>query len=373
LACASTKIGGADFTVDEKLKAEQEMKEQVKRWRPGQQVVMVGVGLLIVFVLFGPMRHASGGESEKCGSVKMEKVSYGGWPNCIKLSNGEIELIATTDVGTRIMRFGYVGGQNLFKEYKDQLGKTGGKEWRIYGGHRIWHGPEDIERTFYPDNSRIDYKWDGKTLKLIQPVEAITGIVKEIEVTLEPKANKVKVLHRLTNNNQWDVEAAPWALTVMAQRGRLILPQEPYRPHPDYLLAARPVVLWHYTNMSDPRWTWGEKYIQLQQDPNRKAKQKIGLLNKQGWGAYYLDGELFVKRYPYDPAGKYPDYECNTATFTDGDMLEFETLGSLAKIAAKGGKVEHVEMWYLFKAEVGEEESEIDAKVLPLLEQTCAL
>jgi hypothetical protein len=302
----------------------------------------------------------------------MEKVSYAGWPNCIKLANGQIELIATTDVGPRIIRVGYIGEQNLFKEYEDQLGQTSGDKWRIYGGHRIWHGPEDIERTFFPDNSPIDYKWDGKTLKLLQPVEALNGIEKHIELTLDPEQNHVKVLHRLINRNQWDIKAAPWALSVMAQHGTLILPQEPFRPHPEYLLAARPIVLWHYTDMSDPRWTWGEKYIQLKQDPDRKTKEKIGLLNKQGWGAFYLNGDLFLKRYPYDPAAKYPDYNCNTATFTDGDMLEFETLGPFVKIPAKGGKVEHVENWYLFKAELGEGESEIDEKVLPLLEKTTA-
>ena len=87
----------------------------------------------------------------------MDKVSYGGWPNCVKLSNDQIELIATTDVGPRIIRFGYVGGQNLFTECKDQLGKTGGDKWRSYGGHRLWHGPEDPQRTYYPDNSPIEH------------------------------------------------------------------------------------------------------------------------------------------------------------------------------------------------------------------------
>ena len=299
----------------------------------------------------------------------MEKVSYGGWPNCIKLSNGQVELVTTTDVGPRVMRFGYVGGQNLFKEYKDQIGKTGGEDWRIYGGHHLWHCPEDHKRTYYPDNTAIKYGWDGKTLKLSQPVETTTGVVKEIEITLDAKSNKAKVLHRLINTNQWDIEASCWALSCMAQGGRIILPQEPYRPHPDYLLAARPLVLWYFTDMSDPRWSWGEKYIQLRQDPDKKTKEKVGMLNKQGWGAYYLNGELFVKRYPYDPDAAYPDYGCNTETFTNGDMLEFETLGPMIKIPANSGKIEHTEHWYLFKSEVSEDESDIDKKVLPLIQK----
>jgi hypothetical protein len=300
----------------------------------------------------------------------MEKVSYGGWPDCIRLSNVKIELIVTTVVGPRVIRFGYVGGQNLLKEYQDQLGKTGGDKWRIYGGHRLWHAPEDPERTYYPDNAAVKHSWDGKTLKLIQPIETTTGIAKEIEITMDAKTDSVKLLHRLINKNLWDIEAAPWSLTVMSPKGRLILPQEPYRPHPEYLLPARVVVLWHYTDMKDPRWVWGRKYIQLRQDPNATTNQKGGLLNKLGWGAYCLNGELFIKRYPYIPGATYPDMGCNTETYTDSDMLEFETLGPLTKIAANGGTAEHTENWFLFKAEVGEDESEIDKKVLPLVKKT---
>jgi hypothetical protein len=53
-------------------------------------------------------------------AVKVEKTEYKGWPNCYRVSNGEIELIVTGDVGPRIIRFGFVGGQNLFKEFADQ-------------------------------------------------------------------------------------------------------------------------------------------------------------------------------------------------------------------------------------------------------------
>jgi len=332
-------------------------------------VIAVGLGLVLMATLGCPPQAIGGRGIRKGRNVRMEKVSYGGWPNCIKLSNGQIELIATTDVGPRIMRFGYVGGQNLLKEYKDQLGKTGGDEWQIYGGHRLWHAPEHAVRTYFLDNSAIKHSWDGKTLKLTQDVETTTGIVKEIEVTLDSKGNHVKVLHRLINTNMWDIEASPWAMSVMAQGGRLILPQEPYRSHPEYLLPARPLVLWHYTDMKDPRWIWGTKYIQLKQNPKVAKKQKAGLLNKVGWGAYYLNGQLFIKRYPYNPEATYPDMGCNTETFTNDEMLEFETLGPLTKIPADGGKVEYVERWSLFKVKVGEDESEIDKKVIPLVKK----
>ena len=60
-------------------------------------------------------------------SVTIKKVAYRGWQNCCRIANGKTELIVTTDVGPRVIRFGSVGGQNLFKEYPEFLGKRGGK------------------------------------------------------------------------------------------------------------------------------------------------------------------------------------------------------------------------------------------------------
>src|SRR4051812_32083255 len=209
-------------------------------------------------------------------AVTMEKVAYGGWSNCIKLSNGQIELIATTDVGPRIIRLGFVGGDNLFKEFPDHMGKTGGDQWRSFGGHRLWHAPEIKPRTYWPDNVPVQHEWDGKTLKLIQPVEQSTGIQKQIDVTLDAATNRVQLMHRLTNKNLWPVDLAAWALTVMKGPGTAIFPQETFV---NQLLPVRPLVLWGYTDMADKRWTWGTKYIQLRSDPKADKPQKLGLGN----------------------------------------------------------------------------------------------
>ncbi len=57
-------------------------------------------------------------------AVRIEKIAYQGWANCYRVSNGEIELVVTGDVGPRIIRCGFSGGQNLFKEFAEQLGKN---------------------------------------------------------------------------------------------------------------------------------------------------------------------------------------------------------------------------------------------------------
>jgi hypothetical protein len=299
----------------------------------------------------------------------MKKASYKGWRNCIRLANREMELIVTTDVGPRVIRLGFVGGRNLFYEAAEQAGKRGGNKWRAYGGHRFWHAPEAIPRSYAPDNEPVPYSWDGRTLRLAQKVEALTGMAKEIEITLDARRNHVKVLHRLVNKNLWAVEAACWGLSVMAAGGRAIFPQEAYGPHPKFMLPARPMVLWPYTDMADRRFTWGTKYVQFRQDANAARPNKIGLRNTLGWAAYALEGEVFVKRFPFDAGAKYVDFGCNNEAFANAEMLEVESLGPVVKMAP-GGKAEHVEDWYLFKAEVPESEAGITRVLGPIVRKT---
>src|SRR5437868_12606765 len=88
-------------------------------------------------------------------AIKIEKTQYRSWPNCYRITNGEVELIVTTDVGPRVMRYGFVGGQNLFKEFEDQMGKSGESSWQARGGHRLWIAPEDPVLSYALDNSSI--------------------------------------------------------------------------------------------------------------------------------------------------------------------------------------------------------------------------
>jgi hypothetical protein len=207
---------------------------------------------------------------------------------------------------------------------------------------------------------------DGKTRMLTPPPETVNGIQKQMSVSMS-ESGIVLVNHKITNIGRTELELAPWALTVMAQGGRAILPQEKFIPHTEYLLPARPLVLWHYTQMADPRWIWGNKYIQLRQDPKAATPQKCGLLNKQGWAAYALNGDLFVKRYKFDENGKYPDFGCNTECFTNADICEVETLGPLTKLAPDGGFVQHEETWSLHKAQLTEDEASIDQAMKSIL------
>jgi hypothetical protein len=295
----------------------------------------------------------------------MEKVIYRGWPNCYRLTSSEVELIATGDVGPRIIRFGFTGDDNEFGEFAEQVGQVGGTEWRIYGGHRLWHSPEDKVRSYYPDNGPVKVTEENGTVRVTQPPETTTGIQKEMAVTLEA-ANRVKVRHSLRNVGLWSIELAPWALSVMAPGGIGIVPQ-PARAHPDHLLPNRVLVLWPYTDMTDTRIHWGSRFIFLRQDQNVPTPIKIGLSANDGWCAYLRQGHLFLKTFEYTEGANYTDYGCSLEMYTNDRMLELETLGPLQRLTP-GDVAEHVEHWFLFQGvEAGEDEESIARTVLPLV------
>ncbi|MFT3766998.1 MAG: hypothetical protein QM820_15990 [Minicystis sp.] len=281
------------------------------------------------------------------GAFVEHGIVYLGRPNHVRLANRKIELLLSTDYGPRIIRCAPIGGDNLLAEIPPPAGNPTpfGEAWHPYGGHRLWHAPEDPVRTYFPDNRPIAVSHRDRAIALTQEVEGNTQLRKSLEITLDPEAPRVTVVHRIENAGSFEVELALWALTMMAPGGIGLFPNAPYKPFPEQLVPARPLVLWSYTRITDRRWTWGDRLFQLRQDPGRRDPQKIGFYNAEGWLAYRRADVLFLKR--FDPApGPHADFGCNTETFTNHEMLELETLSPLVRIAP-GASAEHVERWWI--------------------------
>jgi hypothetical protein len=301
-------------------------------------------------------------------AVTVQKIEYKGWKNCYRVANGEVELVVTGDVGPRIIRFGFVGGQNLFKEYAEQAGKSGEKDFQARGGHRVWKAPEDPVASWAPDNVAVEVTTTATGLIAREPAEPLTGLQKELAVAMAPSGSEVTVTNRITNRTLLPLEYATWGLTQMATGGVAITGFPPRGTHPQNLEATNPLVMWAYTDLSDKRWGFARKYLTLRQDPQQPAAQKLGLFNPHTWGAYLLNGELFLKTYQADPAAAYPDFGCSFATFTNNEFLEVETLGPITKVPP-GQSAAHVEHWSLHRpvAVSAFTDAELDRAVAPLL------
>lgn len=300
-------------------------------------------------------------------------VSYMDLPDCLKLSNGSVELIATTGVGPRILRYGYIGGENLLGEFPENAVTTALGEWKPYGGHRLWVWPEVFPATYAPDNSPIDYKVEGDLgVVLRQPVDA-AGMRKEIRVSLSASGTAVKLEQTIANHNLWPIDIAPWAITVV-QAGTAVIPRVPFRSHDEYVAATQPLALCAFTDLQDPRFTLGLPYILLRADPKLKHAQKIGLRNKQGWCAHLIDRTMFVKRFSHDESAEYPDYGVNNEIYVEGSFMEVELLGPRRSVST-GESLSLTEEWHLFEdMDVSSQETDIsrlqqaiESKIQPLL------
>ncbi|MHB8106892.1 MAG: hypothetical protein ACYDH4_05630 [Candidatus Cryosericum sp.] len=272
-----------------------------------------------------------------------EQVTFRGWQHCMRLSNGTVDLVVTTDVGPRVARYGFENQENVLCEVRDEDGMTGGDTWHTFGGHRLWHSPEANPRTYQPDNAPVPFEEVEGLIRLKPVLDVATGIQKEMEVSLDATGTGVTVTHRLTNRGLWPVRLAAWAITVMAPGGVEVMPQTRVDTG---LLPNRCVALWPYARMDDARVRWGGRFVVLHQDPAVKHPFKLGLSVQAGWAAYFNKHSVFVKRFRVAGGGTYPDYGANYETYTTDFMLEMETLSPMATLQP-GDSVEHIESWLL--------------------------
>jgi len=298
------------------------------------------------------------------GAMNIKEIDFLGWKNCIELTNGIVRMVVTTQVGPRIIHLSFIDGDNLLYQDSETLGSTGGDDFHLYGGHRFWCAPEILETTYVPDNFPVKTEVSGEVVRFIAPIEK-SGIEKTIEISLDHSVAKATVNHILMNRGNQTLTLAPWGLTMMKPGGTAILPHSLDRLEqfpPTHMLA-----LWSYSRMADPRWTWGDRFILLRQDPTAGTPQKVGVQIEYGWAAYAVDGQLFVKKINWNDGAVTPDYSCNFEIFTNKKFLELETLGPTSTLIP-GATVAHQETWELHKnVPLPNSEADVEQWIMPLI------
>ncbi|MCL2699759.1 MAG: DUF4380 domain-containing protein [Defluviitaleaceae bacterium] len=284
--------------------------------------------------------------------TEISKVKHEIFGNCVKIANDIVELWVTVDFGPRIIHFSRIGKENIFYEDKGMstLGKAfdvyGGEITKLYGGHRLWISPEITPRCYYPDTKPVEFRETANGIEFIAPVEGINHIQKSVTIMLDDDKPTLVINHAIKNCGNWEIELAPWALTMMAAGAVEVIPM-PVRE--TGLLPNRNLVLWDYTAMNDPRVYWGKEYITLRQDTSVARPFKLGFYNEAGWCAVFNKGQVFLKFFePIAERDYYPDEGCNFESYTNELMLEAESLGAVEYLEP-GEWANHVEEWALYE------------------------
>ncbi len=279
--------------------------------------------------------------------MKLSKIDIRGAEG-LRLETGALALEVTTGVGPRITSFASKKGKagNLFLEIPEAAEQDFGTGFKLRGGHRLWHAPEVMPRTYAPDNEPLALKPVKNGVALAQPVEPSTGLQKALKIELVGERT-VRLTHALTNHGAWPVETAAWALTMFRAGGYAVVPLLPKGDHSkgDFL-PTYTMIPWSYTDLSEDCWDLHRDYIGIDVDA-APGPQKLGLSNYPEWSAYFLGGTTFVKHAKVIAGAVYPDNGCAFETFTSGKMVELETLSPLTKLEP-GKSIQHVEHWTLF-------------------------
>jgi hypothetical protein len=219
-------------------------------------------------------------------------------------------------------------------------------DFHLLGGHRLWHAPEAMPRTYIPDIGEITITDLSDGVILEGKTEPGTGIRKRIEIHLAKEKPTATLAHTLINDGLWPVELAPWAITQLRLGGTVILPMPLGNADPAGLLHNRQFSLWPYARINDPRVKWGDNFIQLKADA-ALPPFKIGYFNPHGWVAYWVDGILFRKTFAVHPDLPHPDNNCNAEIYCNDQFVELESLAPL-RILNPGDSVVHAETWDVF-------------------------
>ncbi len=280
------------------------------------------------------------------GKVVIEKVIHDKYGECVNISNGQVVLLVPLEFGPRIMQFSLAGGRNVFCEDDTMKMPVGDKEWKLRGGHRLWHSPEVFPRTYEPD-SPVRLRKLKNGIRITAEPDPMTQITKEMDIFVRPDTSNVDVTHRIFNMGVWPIKLGVWALSAMDVGGVEIVPLPDRKKHESDLFTAYcNLSLWSYTKMNDKRFSIGEKYMMLRQASEVEGNFKIGISNEQGWAAYINKGDLFVKRFDVCPGAEYTDRGVNYETYTNKIMLEMESLSPYLQVSP-GCSVEHAESWSL--------------------------
>ncbi len=249
----------------------------------------------------------------------------------------------------RIVRLAPAGQSNLFADLGNTPTRTPYGDFYFRGGHRLWHAPEAMPRTYVPDDQGATVEEIPGGVRIAQPGDPWTHIAKSIEIRLEDGRPGVGLRQELRNDGAWTVELAPWSVTMLRLGGVGIFPQPAGGGDADGLLPNRHMAFWPYARLDDPRLILRDDFVLVRAEPCLPPL-KFGYLDSDGWIGYWIDGVLFVKRFAPEAGARFPDGGCNAECYCGDHFFELESLGPLASLKP-GESVYHNETWEVYTSQ----------------------
>ena len=178
-----------------------------------------------------------------------------GRPRCPEAVERHRGVVLTTGIGPRIIRYAFIGGENILAELAATPATTTALgDWKPWGGHRLWAAPESMPGSYGPDNGPVQAEVEREPRHADATADA-AGLEKQIAVTLGGDGHGRHDRTSADEPSPVPLDLAAWALTIMNGGGMVIIPNEPLQVARRGAAAVRAIAAWAYTDLSDPRWT----------------------------------------------------------------------------------------------------------------------
>ena len=308
--------------------------------------------------------------------VTVTRLTYHGWPDSVRLSNGVVEAVVVPQIG-RIMAFHLAGHPETDPVFEnpDWRGKTvadaDAATWATFGGDKLWPSPQSDwprhnVRAWPPDQA-----FDGDPevaqvvpggVRLVTPVSVAFAARATRTITLRPGQARLYIAQTLTKDpDAASPETLPagltdeqagrlrrdgfpvgiWSITQTRGDGVVYLPLSPASRFPRGYSAGD-------STAPAPFFTVQGGLLRITRDP--RDSHKVGTDSPAGWMASLYGGDtLFSEHSPYRAGAPYPDGGTPAEVYTNGGAtayIEMELLGPLAPLT-HGQAISHDIFWQL--------------------------
>lgn len=295
--------------------------------------------------------------------VTVEQVTYEGWQNAYRITNGTMEAIIVPQIA-RVMRYAYIDGPNLLWNNPAELGKAGDPQgWINFGGDKAWPWSQDDWPTWFkreanwpppPEAEQTPHTVQVvgiNTVRLTSPVLAQTGLRIVRDITLAETGTRLYTVTKIERVEEgYDFPVGAWAIAqtpfVCGNLVAHLLPSETTLAEGWRILGDSAPFQGIYRSKDGVTLT-------VERDPHAKTGRKLGfdgdaiagvigdtvlMIRADAYGAKGFDwrpgerGQIYIS----DPGSPYIEWEFTSPRkpLQKGESVTLATMFEARKLAA---------------------------------------
>lgn len=309
----------------------------------------------IVVAIFCAVNEGHSAQSQ--GGKWISFINYNGWEKSalIEIPEAEVEAVIVPAVGGRIVRY-ELYGDCPFYENRNAYGLiydiNGGGQMFFVGGYQCDMGPEIRDTPASP----ILWlgRWDVKSVKensivLASQPDIALGVQLEKEIVVDPETGEIGLVQRIINiSSSKEIVASHWDRTYCKGGGFILIPLSRSSKFPAGWSLRHKIQDRYVYDGINPSAPNVKVFSRLLVAKAEGAPIKVGADSDAGWIAYVLGSTVFVKYFPCERGGVYPDSGNNVFAYLDERVVEFGPVSAERKLKP-AEKYDFPEKWALIQ------------------------